>query len=87
MLFYDISTTIKKEEFLKATFIAKLKKTKIGLHRIDMADKQAPLIKRYFECNFPEGYMYVIIKNEDPEASYIEKGAFDKFYRLDMCQP
>lgn len=87
VMFTDVSATINKEEFLKAAFIAKLKKTQIGLHKIDMTDKLAPKIKRYFECNFPEGYMYVIIKNNDPEATYFERVTFDKFQRLDMCPP
>ena len=39
VMFFDISPTINKTDFLKAAFIAKLSKTKIGLHRIDMAEK------------------------------------------------
>jgi len=58
-----------------------------GLHVIDMADHGAPLIKRYFECNYSEGYLYVMIKNEDPEAVYKEILEFDKFDKLEMCEP
>lgn len=52
-----------KEVFLKKTFIAKLDFTRKGIHRLDMKDKGAPNIKRYLECNFPEGYIYIIVLN------------------------
>ena len=59
----DNSSEHKKEEFLKAAFIAKLDYSRKGLIRETMADKGAPLIKRYLECNHSEGYNYIIIKN------------------------
>lgn len=85
--FIDVSESMTKEAFLKQAFIAKLNMSKIGLHRIDMAEKGAHQIRRYLECNYPEGYIYIIIKNQDSEATYRETLEFDKFEKLKMCAP
>jgi len=52
-----------------------------------MAEQGAPLIKRYLDCNFEEGYIYVIIENKDDEAVYMESLEFDKFENMEMCYP
>jgi hypothetical protein len=52
-----------------------------------MAEQGAPLIKRYLDCNYQEGYIYVIIENKDDEAVYTESLEFDKFENMEMCYP
>jgi len=83
----DQSQVYKKEFFLKKAFIAKLKYSRSGLGRITMKEKKAPLIKRYLEQNFPEGYNYVIILNQESEAVYKESQVFDKFDKIELCAP
>lgn len=61
--FNDETPKIQKEDFLKEAFVAKLDVTKEGLHFINMESKGAPLINRYLEVNYPEGYIYIIIDN------------------------
>ena len=47
-----------------------------------MASKKAPLITRY-ECNqAPEGYNFVLVENEDPEARYRESVDYTTFEGL-----
>ena len=61
--------------------------TRKGLHRLDMKEKGAPEIKRYLECNYPEGYIYVILLNNDPASTYKEVLQFEKFEKLQMLKP
>ena len=72
---------------MKATFIAKLQKTRAGLHRLDFSDKKAPQIKRYQEYNFPEGYNYILVLNQDSEATYKENLEYEKFEKLNFLAP
>lgn len=49
-----------------------------------MASKKAPLITRY-ECNqAPEGYNFVLVENEDPEARYRESVDYTTFEGLSI---
>ena len=85
--FCDETSKIHKEDYLKAAFVSKLEVTKEGLHYMNMESKGAPMIHRYLEVNYPEGYIYIIIDNQDPEAIYKETLEFDKFEKLEMCKP
>jgi len=45
------------------------------------------MINRYTQLAQPEGYLYVIIQNKDPEATYKESFEFDEFEDLKMLSP
>jgi len=51
---------------------------------IDMADKRAPDIKRYFECEGKEGYIYTIVDNQDKEAIYTETLELESVEKLQL---
>lgn len=51
-----------------------------------MADKGAPLIKKY-KCFGEEGYGFIIIENDEDEASYKEKVSFTNFKGLEFVLP
>jgi hypothetical protein len=55
-----------------------------NFHVIDMADKRAPDIKRYFECEGKEGYIYTIIDNQDTEAIYTETLELESVDKLQL---
>ena len=78
----DFTDQNNKAKFLSAAFIAKSKRTKEGLHHINMAEHLAPKIDRYIEYGFREGYIYIIIENKDEEAIYKEGIIFEKFENL-----
>jgi len=76
-----------KEEFLRNAFISKLDVSKDGLLVETFAEKGAPLVTRYLQLGNPEGYIYVIVDNKDPEAIYKETLEFEKFDKMEMCNP
>lgn len=39
------------------------------------------------DYSYFEGYLYIIVKNEDQQAIYYEEMEFDKFDYLTMCEP
>jgi hypothetical protein len=51
-----------------------------------MADKGAPLVKKY-KCFGDEGYGFIIIQNDEPEAQYKEKVNFTSFKGLEFVAP
>ena len=62
----DETVNFNKTEYLKKLFISKTKTmSKDGLLISDMNDKGAPKIQRFVEYNFPDGYNYIIVLNND----------------------
>jgi hypothetical protein len=57
-----------------------------GVTKVTMADKGAPLIKKY-KCFGPEGYGFIIIENDEEEASLKEKVTFNTFTGLEFLPP
>ena len=49
-----------------------------------MADKGAPLITKYEQTVAPEGYMFFLVANKDPNASFKENVSFTKFDGLEI---
>ena len=47
-----------------------------------MSEHLAPDINRYIEYSFREGYIYIIIDNQDEEAIYKESIVFEKFENM-----
>lgn len=54
--------------------------------KTNMADKGAPLIKKY-KCFGEEGYGFIILENDEEEASYKEKVNFTNFKGLEFVPP
>ena len=82
-----MSNQFEKHAILREAFISKLKNTRNGIHRIDFGDKGAKQVKRYAEYNYPEGYNYFIVKNQDGEATYREYLEFEKFENCELLTP
>ena len=81
----DVSRSIEMEDFLKQIFLNKFSQgSHENFHIIDMADKRAPDIKRYFECQGQEGYVYTIIDNQDTEAIYTETLELESVDKLQL---
>lgn len=47
-----------------------------------MSEHLAPKINRYIEYSFREGYIYIIIDNQDEEAIYKEGIEYEKFEHM-----
>jgi hypothetical protein len=80
----DVTPEVDKIEYLKNALIAKLTENRQGINRMDFQDKGAKEIKRYFQYNFPEGYVYCIILNNDNEATFKETLIFDTFDHIKL---
>lgn len=83
----NVSNQYEKQAILREAFLSKLTKSRQGIHRIDFGDKGANQVKRYAEYNYPEGYNYFIIKNQDGEATYREYLEFEKFENCEFLLP
>ena len=57
-----------------------------GVTKVTMEDKGAPLIKKY-KCFGPEGYGFIVIENDEAEASFKEQVTFNNFKGLQFLMP
>ena len=51
-----------------------------------MVDKGAPHIKKY-KCFGPEGYGFIIVENDEKDATFKEKVTFNSFKGLEFLPP
>ena len=54
---------------------------------VTMADKGAPNIKKYKQVCGPEGYGFIVIHNEEKEATYKENVRYNTFTGLEFVLP
>lgn len=88
----DLSTKYTKLQILEEVF---KQKSFSWLANIENQDKERqfkneiPLITRFYNRSAPEGYQYVIVKNESKDATFTEEFDFyqDSILRLEMFHP
>ena len=71
-----------KQKVLELAFKSKAEKGMADIDKTDLADKKAPLITKYTCTKAPEGYNFVIIKNQDKEQKYKECVEYTTFEGL-----
>jgi len=75
-----------KEMVLQNAFRSKAFQELPGVTKTTMADKGAPLVKKY-KCFGDESYGFIIIQNDEPAAQYKEKVNFTSFKGLEFVAP
>lgn len=82
----DEKALYSKEMVLQNAFRSKAFQELEGVTKVTMADKGAPLIKKY-KCFGEEGYGFIIIENDETAASYKEKVSYTNFKGLEFVPP
>ena len=71
-----------KSQVLELAFKSKAAKGLPDIDKTDLSEKKAPLITKYTCDQAPEGYNFVIIKNDDKEQKYKESVNYSTFEGL-----
>ena len=84
----DVASSYSQEEVLRKAYTAKaLGRYFDGLKITDMADKGAPNILRYQSSQQEEGYLFILIVNDQKDATYEESMKYPVFEGLTLLPP